>query len=378
VPDIFAVTDLDVKKYATKGLLADIGALMSADGDMKKSDILENVVEYCTIDGVMRTVVPYFSVSTVAGRRDILGDKGYVTWSELFRILREDPERVGFTELERGQLLDNILSATAYQYVDYTTGVCHFESDSFKSLLEFCRTYPETIDWDEYYEDYDWEMALEGYKNGKILFMNTGFYSMYDIVYSYVDMKNNFGRDVAYVGYPSDDGQGSVMRAGLELAVWDSSPFKDEAFDFLKSLLSESSSERYYSFPSNKKEFERQFEELMLEQERIREEAENPSDEPEEPDFDADMPVPLVSNKVAPDLILPNPGTWVEPTVTREEGEAIKDFVTSVSNRAMALDSEIIKMIKEESAAYFDGKKSIDETCRIIQSRVFIFVSENM
>ena len=40
-------------------------------------------------------------------------------------------------------------------------------------------------------------------------------------------------------------------------------------------------------------------------------------------------------------------------------------------------NSEVLKIINEEAAAYFSGQKSVDEVASIIQSRIKIYVSEN-
>ena len=40
-------------------------------------------------------------------------------------------------------------------------------------------------------------------------------------------------------------------------------------------------------------------------------------------------------------------------------------------------DTEIMELIREDASAYFAGAKSLDETVKIIQGRVSIYVSEH-
>ena len=64
--------------------------------------------------------------------------------------------------------------------------------------------------------------------------------------------------------------------------------------------------------------------------------------------------------------------------ITREQADKFEKFIKGVSRRQAPIDHEVINIIIEESAAYFANKKSLDETVRIIESRAFIYVSENM
>ena len=61
---------------------------------------------------------------------------------------------------------------------------------------------------------------------------------------------------------------------------------------------------------------------------------------------------------------------------TQEEIDGIRHLIESA--RPLSWESEeIYAIIGEESASYFAGQKSADETAKIIQSRVQIYVSEN-
>ena len=62
--------------------------------------------------------------------------------------------------------------------------------------------------------------------------------------------------------------------------------------------------------------------------------------------------------------------------IDQQSVDALKTFIESVS-QVMRYDRSVLDIIKEEASAYYAGKKSADETAKIIQNRVQIYVSEN-
>ncbi len=377
-PDIISLNSLDTKKYAAKGLLADLEAIMKEDGQYSKDDFLPGIVEYGTLNGKLRTVVPQFSVESLVAKKSIVGDRVSWTWDEAFELLEQYPDSVAFADIQREDVLRNILRTCVYDFIDYETGMCKFDTAEFERLLEFCKPYPATIDWDTYYEDYDWEVRQQQYKDGKVLFQTAWISGPYDLAWSIDNLKNSFGEEVSYIGYPSSSGAGSTVSANLELAIMESSMYKDVAFDFIKTVL-EYDEDSYYQLPALKSAFDTSFEKVMEQWEE--------SDEPVVDEPVVDEPVveeptddePIVEEPVIDDdfIGMPSP-VWQEPKLTREEAENVKKFVMNVSKRSAGYDSEIIDIIVDESAAYFDGQKDIKETCKIIQSRVFLIVTENM
>ena len=56
--------------------------------------------------------------------------------------------------------------------------------------------------------------------------------------------------------------------------------------------------------------------------------------------------------------------------------DRINELVTSVS-RLSRSDSTVGDIVKEEASAYFAGNKTAEETARLIESRVNIYLSES-
>ncbi len=359
IPDIICLDNLDYKKYSSKGILTDLTPFIDGEGGVSREDFLPNILDFGTDNGKLYSLITSFGVESVIAKTSVVGDRTALSWSELEAILSRYPEAVAFSNMEREELLKNILSASLYDFVDYTTGNTSFESEQFKALLKFCSGYPEEINWDTYYEDYDYEAELQGYRNNKILLQHTSAYSPWDVIY--LLKENNFGEKVSLIGYPTESASGSVLVPWGEWGIAESSGFKAEAFEFISSLFSEDAYEERYRFPTVKGAFDEAFEDIIID------ETEDEQDSVEE-------------NVVVEDssIMVPDIGYEVAYGVTHQEAEEFKNFVKGVTKRRAPRDSELINIIVEESASYFNEEKSLDETCRIIQSRAFIYVSENM
>lgn len=343
MPDIVSFSSaVDYKKYATKSLLADIGALIDADEEVSRQDFVENVLKAGEYQGKLVSIIPEFSITSVTGKKAVVGDRTAWTWADFEALMRQYPDARAFGDAEREGMFRQILQATLWDFVDLDTGECRFETDGFKSLLNFAKTFPETIDWDSYYEDYDWEAAQDDMKNDKILLSTAYFSSPDDLAWSV--MENQFGEDISYIGYPTASGKtGSAIEAYSSISISNASPFKEQAFDFVKELISEESYENTYSFPINKKAFDKKFEKAVEDSEKYGEDE-----------------------------------NGAPRTITKEIADSFKNFVLSVERKSAPYNHEIIDIILEESAGFMNGEKSLEETCRIIQSRAFIFVTENM
>ena len=63
------------------------------------------------------------------------------------------------------------------------------------------------------------------------------------------------------------------------------------------------------------------------------------------------------------------------PAITQEVVKSFWDYLDSIS-LYYAYDSDISNIVLEESAAYFNGDKSVADVIDIIENRVSIFLGE--
>ena len=251
------------------------------------------------------------------------------------------------------------LYAASDMYIDYESGKCNFNGDDFISLLEFANTFPKEYTYDEN-ESYPTQL-----REGKCLLADVSFYSMEE----YQMYQLLFDAPVKIVGFPSEEGDGRMQLSGNSIyGICSKSKHKDGAFAFLETILDyeEYTGYGYVSaFPSRNDMLDEMFA-IAMEPEYALDEYGNPmKDENGElikypktswgwDDFEADI-----------------------YEATQEQVEHMRSLMENCEVMTNA-DDELIKIVSEEVKPYFEGQKSVKEVADVIQSRVSIYVSENM
>ena len=69
-------------------------------------------------------------------------------------------------------------------------------------------------------------------------------------------------------------------------------------------------------------------------------------------------------------------GEWVDiDQISSEEVAELKDFIISVEKTGTYHD-DIVSIIAEEAAPFFEGQKSAEDVVKIIQSRASVYLKE--
>ncbi len=353
IPDILLLnSSMPVDSYIAKGLLEDVRPYIDADEELDINNYMPNIVEAYSVDGKMYRVVPYFMVHTlIAKTSDVGKEKG---WSikDAEKLLASKPEGTElFTYTTRDQILQTCL-ITDGQFIDWKRGKCNFDSEGFIQLLEFANTFPETID-DAIYEDAYWMDYESQWREGKVICRQMTLSDFRNYNYT---MKGAFGEPVTMIGYPAGEGDGTAIMASIQLAMSSKSRNKEGAYSFLRYFLTEEyQSEIEYGFPISIKQLD-----------AMAEEATKVSTYTDENGQIVESPEMFYLNGMEIEI---------EP-MTQEQAESFKADLYSITN-VYYYDENLMRIIEEETAAYFSGQKKAKDVADIIQSRVQIYVNEN-
>ena len=355
MPDLLSTNSLPIDKYAAKGLLEDLYTYMDADPEYGRDKFVPAVLNALqTEDGKLYQMVSSFSVYSVMGDGDRVGYENGWTLAELEEVMAQMPE--GTEVFSIGTTRDSVLSfALAFgmdDYVNWETGECSFDSQGFVDLLEFCNSFPKEFDWESYEyseEDSDPDRIM----SGRQLLLQSSLYS-FEEFQMYSAMFNN---NVVFKGFPCESRNGNALNVGTGIAMTTSCADKQGGWGFIRSMLSaEYQEENTWNFPSNQEAFDNMLEEAMT------------------PEYYTD---PETGEQVEQ-----SKGGWgwgslnIELyALTQEEADAIVDVINSV-NKIYSYDQDIMNIVNEECAAYFNGEKSAQDTANLIQSRVKIYVNE--
>ena len=244
------------------------------------------------------------------------------------------------------------MSSAGNQYVDWENGTCSFDTDSFIEMLDFLKQFPETIGDDMYTDEY-WENYDSMWREGKVVAMMYNVSGFRD--YQYVQ-QGTFGEPVTMIGYPTGNGDGSAIMPALQMAMSAKSSCKEGAWQFLRYYLTDEYQDAIpYGLPLSIKKLDSMGEEAMKKPTYTDENGNEV--ESEDYYYLGGIEIPI------------NP-------MTKEEVENFKKTLYSF-NQVYNYDDNLIQIIEEEAAAFFNGQKSAKDVAAIIQSRVKIYVNEN-
>ena len=357
VPDIMDTNSLPIRQYAAKGLLEDLWTYIDGDTDLGGRDsLVAPVFNALSQDGKLYQISPSFAVYSVVGASSVVGDEPGWTLDDLYAALETMPE--GAEVFGMGTVKSDILyqccSLGLDTFVDWSTGKCTFDSPEFIKLLAFTDLFPETFDWESIdWEAGDYEDEPSRIASGKQM-LSMLYLSDFE---NYQMYKAMFGGDVTFIGFPTENRDGTAFQLDSGLAMSSKCKNKDGAWEFMRTLLTEDyQTYNIWNYPTNQKAFDKKLTEAMT------------------PEYYTD---PVTGEQVEQSR-----GGWgwgsleIEiKTLTQEEADEIMALINGTT-RVFSYDTAIMDIINEEAKAFFSGQKSPEDTAAMIQSRVSLYVNE--
>lgn len=356
MPDIMLLEDMgNYGNYVAKGLLADVGKLLAGDEELGKLEYLQNVWDAYSVNGKLYAVVPSFSVRTMVAKKSLVGERTSWTMEDVNEVLAAMPEgATAYGDMTRSSYVYYMMSYAGQDFIDVESGKCNFDSQSFIDMLEFAKTLPKEYD-EEYWEEYDYTTYQSQYRDNRSLMCEL---YMSDLRSCITTIKGQIGEDVAFVGFPTAESNGSVLNQGrYTFALSARSKHLDGAWQFVRQFLTPEyqNSEQIYDMPVLKSAFLDHTKEAM----------EQPYWEYEDGTKEYyDYTWEVNGESITLDLL------------TQEEVDEICEFIYTV-DRIAYYNTSIRDIIEEEAEAFFVGQKSVQEVVDIIQSRAQVFVNEN-
>ncbi|MDE6625110.1 MAG: hypothetical protein K2K56_01930 [Lachnospiraceae bacterium] len=345
VPDIIQLDgSIPRNRLISMGAFENLVPYIEQDCELAMSDFIEPVMEAMMTDGKLYHIAPAFQIETMVSSVSLMGDSKGLTLEEMFNIIEENKDTAKpFYWSDKTYLLEALMAHNLTDFIDWDTGVCHFDSNTFRKVLEISNTGDDGRDmiaWG------DTDIGItEMLQSGRVLFDRAQITSLIDLQsYSYAYGENN----ISFIGYPNDFQNGTFFAfdysSGEDFAISVSSACKEGAWEFVRTYLTKECG--IGSLPIRKDAYERMVEAGM--------DLENP-----------------ITGSIATDGGI----TLDLRPVTKEEVDLVNELIWR-TDREESMDDEIFNMITEEARMYFSGEKGLDETVSIIQDRVTTFVNE--
>ncbi|MBR1659445.1 MAG: extracellular solute-binding protein, partial [Oscillospiraceae bacterium] len=365
MPDILDLGGLQGGQLANKGYLEDLYPYIDADPELKREDLMQNVLTALEQDGKLYRSVGSFSVLTAMGAPALVGDTPGWTVDEfnaaLAELRRQNPEAMAFNKyITRDDFFQICFYLDLDNFVNWSTGETRFDSEGFVKMLEFVNGFPTSFDWENYEyseEDDDYYRVAHGLQMLAPMSLY-GFDSVYDLrIYNSL-----FGGEGTFIGFPTEYGVGSVFQtSGDGFAISSRCSDKDAAWQFLRSFFLDTGDS--YAFPIRRSDLEAQMKQAM------------------EPQYQTDENGNYVLDKDGKRQEIEY-GSWGGPgyevpggPLTEAEARQIMALIESCT-KAMNMDQTMFDIVKEGAAPYFEGQRSAEDVAKQIQSKAMIYVNE--
>lgn len=353
MPDILITEGLPVENYVAKGLLEDIGKMIEEDEELSQVEYVTNVFDAYSVEGKLYYVIPGFTVSTMIGKESIVGDRKSWTMADMLELKASLPEGTQMMgEMTRQGFFSTMMQYCGSDFVDVDTGKCDFDTQNFISMMEFAKELPEELNEDYYGEDY-WATYESQYRDGRTILCGMSIGNIRDSNYT---INGYFGGDVAFIGFPTENGSGSYVSSTESYAISSKSRNKEGAWEFLRYYLTEEyQSELTWGMPVQKKYFD----------EMAKAGTERPyymNEDGTKEEYD--------------DYFYMNGEEIKLDPLSQEQVDKIVDFILSV-DKCYYYNESVMNIINEEMDAFYTGQKTAQEVAKTIQNRAQLYVDEN-
>ncbi len=341
-PDLFCKTLQDsFVTCAEKGLMVDL--MPYIERDLNPEDFLECSLYAYAKDSKVYALEASFSITTLLGDKDILGERTGWTFAEMNALMKAHPALKVFQNhyLGTGEFLRSYLFQGNAGYTDY---------EILKEVIAFDKTYKGPLPDDVMEIPGETVMVVQ---------------AIIDDALDLVDYETLYDKELTTIGYVNAERTGNYHE-GFGWSINSASRQKEGAWAFLRFLLSEEYQREYVtSFSPLKAVFEEQLayyatpitETLFIEE--IGEEVTITREHTLKRATNA-----LYGQSASVDCI------------TEKQLQTIRNLVESSRPNCFSWDENARKIISEEADYYFNGQRDLDAVVSAIENRMNIYLSE--
>jgi multiple sugar transport system substrate-binding protein len=358
-PDIFMSGLLPYDNYIPKNILADLSSLMASDKSFNTGDYYTNILDALKNNGKMYMLPVNFAFNGLIASKKVLDQEGISiddskwTWDDFKsiaeKLIKKDAGgsiiRTALPNISCNDMMDSIMIVNGSKFVDRSKKTASFDSPEFISILNVIKAFGDP------------KLANKGMKlgmpdvfdaagRGSIVFYPT---SMQDYI-NYSMMKTAFNSDISLLKLPSDGrSQADAFTSSQVYSISSNSKYKDKAWEFLKLLLSEDiqSQMDLNGFSVNKAAQQKKAQQAI--------------------DMTAKGSVKIMM-KGNSKAITPLP-------ITQADIDYVNGYIPGLT-RYSGTDDKISQIVRDETAAFFNGDKSVEETVKLIQDKVKLYLGE--
>ncbi len=319
--DLIYLDSMDIFALENAGVLMDLLPLMEQDEKFQKEDYAWNIWEQYIRNGNLYEWIPAFELTGVIGPSKWIST--FDSWNIEEYLSFVDATGQGIGSIQPETMLGYMLQYTNSDVIDTNNYTCHFDSQEFLTWMNFAKRF-ESDDGSLWIY---WVRGFSDYLSWQMLFNDT----------------------VSLVNIPTTSPASLCASAHFSFGMSSRTQYSSACWKFLNQLMDDevlsatTLGAEYVGFPMKKSILAEQLELAQLP-------GSNPSS--------------LIYH-------------WGEDAIPLGEDEAqrLKEQIASIQCVEKRI-SAVINIVSEESKAFFCGDKTCDETVKLIQNRVSIYLAE--
>ena len=343
---------------ADRGFLVDLYHFIDRDNELNITDFFPNALAAMEgPDGSLVTISNSFGILTMIGKTEDIGHIDSWTTSDLLAIAEEiDQMSIPFGRwMDRGNFLRTMLQFSGDELINWHTREAHLDSLEFIHLLETAYLLPDL----ESLEMIDRQVSEFTRMNRKEQLMSLAFIPFPDAYQEYIV---GLG-DIKALGIPTSEGGVHILQPNqLRLGINEASVHKEEAWSFLRRFLLPPDDFTVYSvvdntvitteFPIRIDLYDKMIAEVMT------------------PVMEDGEEIPRVSMWF-------DDGTEINLyAMNQSNADDLRLIVESARPIGRWIEATLWETIEQDLSVFFAGERTAQDTARIIQSRVQVFLNE--
>jgi hypothetical protein len=360
IPDVLLIdANMNYRSYASKKMFKDLYPLLDKDPDISRDDLVQSVMKALETDGKLYSVTPHYYIGTLSGKTEIFGER----WGQLLPELQAAGKKAypdanmlaGYNTANDVVTMFTLWSIS--DFVNYETGECYFDTPEFISVLEAAKEYPVAIDYETF--QFDWLAYMASFATNETLIMEQGINDFRNIAeYEH----GNFFAPVTLLGYPNKSGgSGALIFPNDEAAILADAKNPDGAWEFVKGFMQ-------YKGPQDT-ETSRYSKYFSIMQKNMDDYAAEAMADPYYFDY-------TTGEKVySPHTLFLNYNIVDIPNNTAEQNAKVINIINSAEH-VYRNDQALRDIISDDTANFFGGQATAEETAKLIQNRATTYLEE--
>ncbi|MDE5769488.1 MAG: hypothetical protein K2H82_08900 [Oscillospiraceae bacterium] len=349
VADVICTDDLPFLSFWSKGLFEDLSGKIRKEDMLTDENYFMNFFASQKYGDAIPTVGFSFHIQTLAGKTEFTDTQDGLNVSEFTALADRMPEDMKlFQNTLKESALYILCEKNISSFVNTADWTCDFENPDFIRILELCNEFEDGSMLTDYVENSGRE-----YRNNQALFCDVNLYEPYRW---HSVREGEFGSaEISFTGFPTmqEDSCGAYFIPEYQLAINAQSLYSNEAWEFFMYLLSDTSQENVgQSLPVKRSAMDQQIQDAL--------------------DYVRDLEGNIIGS--ARMYFIGSTPVALQNATEQE----MQEFVSYVENVTECCyhDETISSIISEESSMYFSGDQSAEDTAKLIQSRVSLYLQE--